>query len=72
MDSGLNEVKVHVKRQPRRQYGGPSNQPPQMDIEKRRMSKESSRNNNFAYVNNAYTGSLNSVNANIRTEPPTR
>lgn len=71
MDSGLNEVKVHVIRKPRSHSGEPSNQTPQADIEKRPISKVSRRSNDYAYENNAFTGSVNSVNTSIQTAPPT-
>lgn len=73
MASELHDVKVHVLHTSRRQSGGPSNQTPQLAMEKRTMATVPSRNKNYVYVNNGFTGSMNSVNANIvRTEPPTR
>lgn len=68
MDSGLNEVKVDALHKSRGHLGGSRN----MDMDTRPMSKVSSRSSNYIYVNSAFTGSLNSVNSNIRTEPPTR
>lgn len=68
MDSGLNEVKVDALHKSRRPPGVSM----KMDMDSRPMSNVSSRSSNYIYVNSAFTGSLNSVNSNIRTEPPTR
>lgn len=67
-DPVLNEVKVDVSHKSRKLPGGPT----ETEMEKRPISKALSRRNSYVYVNSAYTGSLNSVNSNIQTEPPTR
>ncbi|XP_026325599.1 uncharacterized protein LOC113234481 [Hyposmocoma kahamanoa] len=66
-DSVLNDVNVDMLHKSPRHPGG------SMDTEmaKRPIPETSSRSNDYVYVNSAYTGSLNSVNTNIRTDPPT-
>lgn len=66
-----NEVLQDVKVEPPRSKRRESSESP-YEKRVRSKSKTSNRSSDFVYVNNAYVGSLNSVNEPRVQAPPTR